>query len=86
METEIKYEGYIRRQLQQVEQMRRLEKRELPSYLDYTQLPGLRLEAMEKLNKIRPLNVGQASRITGVSPADISVLLVYLERLKGEKQ
>ena len=84
LETEIKYEGYIHRQLQHVEQMQRLEKREIPVDLDYAVLSGLRLEAVEKLSQIRPLNVGQASRIAGVSPADISVLLIHLERQRGK--
>ncbi len=78
VEIEIKYEGYIQKQLKQVEQMRRLEKKRLSSDFDYTEIKGLRLEAQEKLNKIKPLNIGQASRISGVSPADISVLLIWL--------
>lgn len=78
VEVEIKYEGYIQKQLKQVEQMKKLEKKLLPADLDYTTIKGLRLEAQEKLNKIKPLNIGQASRISGVSPADISVLLIWL--------
>lgn len=78
VEIEIKYEGYIQKQLKQVEQMRRLEKKLLPKDFDYREIKGLRLEAQEKLNKIKPLNIGQASRISGVSPADISVLLIWL--------
>ena len=78
VEISLKYEGYIKRQLMQVEDMRRLENKSLPVDLDYNTIEGLRLEAREKLNKIRPLSIGQASRISGVSPADISVLLVYL--------
>lgn len=81
VEVEIKYEGYIKRQLSQVAEMRKLEKRLLPADLDYAAITGLRLEAREKLNRIRPLSVGQASRISGVSPADISVLLIYLQSL-----
>ena len=77
---QIKYEGYIDKQLQQVEHFKKLEGRLIPEDLDYNQLNGLRLEARQKLTKIRPANIGQASRISGVSPADISVLLVYLER------
>ena len=82
VEIEIKYEGYIQKQLKQVEQMRRLENKTLPSDFDYTSIKGLRLEAQEKLNKVKPLNIGQASRISGVSPADISVLLIWLSQNK----
>lgn len=78
VEIEIKYEGYIQKQLKQVEQMRKLEAKALPKDFDYRNITGLRLEAQEKLNKIKPLNIGQASRISGVSPADISVLLIWL--------
>lgn len=78
VEIEIKYEGYIQKQLKQVEQMKKLEKKLLPGDFDYKGIKGLRLEAQEKLNKIKPLNIGQASRISGVSPADISVLLIWL--------
>jgi len=78
VEIEIKYEGYIQKQLKQVEQMKKLEKKQLPADFDYRQLNGLRLEAQEKLNKIKPLNIGQASRISGISPADVSVLLIWL--------
>ena len=82
VEIEIKYEGYIQKQLKQVEQMKKLEKKQLPTDFDYKQLGGLRLEAQEKLNKIKPLNIGQASRISGVSPADVSVLLIWLASQK----
>lgn len=82
VEIEIKYEGYIKRQKSQIEDMRRLEVRKLPHDINYNDLKGLRLEAKEKLNKIRPINIGQASRISGVSPADISVLLIYLSQNK----
>ncbi len=78
VEISIKYEGYIKRQLAQVDEMRRLERRVLDINTDYTQITGLRMEAQEKLNKVKPANLGQASRISGVSPADISVLLIYL--------
>lgn len=78
VEIEVKYAGYIEKQLKQVEQMQKLEKKKLPDNFDYTELKGLRLEAQEKLNKIKPLNIGQASRISGVSPADINVLLIWL--------
>lgn len=80
VEIDIKYEGYIRRQQAQVAEMRRLEVKRIPADIDYSLLSGLRLEAVEKLSKIRPENVGQASRISGVSPADISVLLIHLEK------
>ena len=82
VEIDVKYEGYIRRQEAQVAQMHRLECRKLPETIDYSKLIGLRLEAIEKLNKVRPENVGQASRISGISPADITVLLIYLEKNK----
>ena len=80
VETEIKYEGYITRQQAQVNEMLRLENKYIPSDIDYNNVYGLRLEAIEKLNKIKPSNIGQASRISGVSPADISVLLIYLAK------
>ena len=80
VEIEVKYAGYIEKQLKQVEQMQKLEKKKLPDNFDYTELKGLRLEAQEKLNKIKPLNIGQASRISGVSPADINVLLIWLSQ------
>lgn len=76
----VKYDGYIKRQLQQVEQFKKLEGKKLPAEVDYSKIEGLSLEARQKLNKIKPGSVGQASRISGVSPADISVLLVYLEQ------
>ena len=77
----IKYEGYIRRQIKQVKQFKKLENKKLPKNLDYDQVSGLRMEAQQKLNLYQPVSIGQASRISGVSPADISVLLVYLEQL-----
>ena len=80
VETEIKYEGYIARQQAQVNEMLRLEGKAIPNDIDYSSVYGLRLEAVEKLNKIRPANIGQASRISGVSPADISVLLIFLAK------
>jgi len=80
----IKYEGYIKRQMQQVEQFKKLEERKLDKDINYDEIKGLRLEARQKLNKIKPESVGQASRISGVSPADISVLLVYLEQRKRQ--
>ena len=82
VEIDIKYEGYIKRQLAQIQELKRLEVKVLPENINYDDITGLRLEAIEKLNKIRPETVGQASRISGVSPADISVLLIYLERNK----
>lgn len=80
VELQIKYEGYIAIQLEQVEAMRRLEAKKLPQGTDYSLVKGLRLEAVEKLNKIQPLSVGQAGRISGVNPADVNVLLVWLEQ------
>ena len=80
VETEIKYDGYIKRQLMQVDKMLHLENRKLPENIDYDKIKGLRLEAIEKLKRVLPESVGQASRISGVSPADISVLLIYLSK------
>ena len=82
----IKYDGYIQRQMKQVEQFQKLESKKLPETLDYDEIPSLRTEARQKLKEIRPVSVGQASRIAGVSPADISVLLVWLEQRKGRKE
>ncbi|MBQ6816697.1 MAG: tRNA uridine-5-carboxymethylaminomethyl(34) synthesis enzyme MnmG [Clostridia bacterium] len=84
VETEIKYEGYITRQKAQVEEMLRLEKQLIPQNLNYDDVYGLRLEAKEKLKKVCPKNIGQASRISGVSPADVSVLAIYIEKLRRE--
>lgn len=80
VEIELKYEGYIKRQQAQIREMRRLESKQIPEDICYDTIDGLRLEAREKLGKIRPQNVGQASRISGVSPADVSVLLIYLAK------
>lgn len=80
VEISIKYEGYIKRQLQQVEQFKKLEKKKLSLDFDYSQVPNLRKEAIQKLNEYQPASIGQASRISGVSPADVSVLLIYLNR------
>ena len=80
VETEIKYEGYISRQQAQISEMLHLENKLIPNDIDYGKITGLRLEAIEKLNKIRPVNIGQASRISGVSPADVTVLLIYLSK------
>ena len=82
VEISIKYDGYIKQQLSLVEEMRRLEVKKLSQDIDYTEIVGLRMEAQEKLNKVKPINLGQASRISGVSPADISVLLIYLAKRK----
>ena len=81
-EIKIKYDGYIKRQLSQAEQARRMETRLIPDDADYDEIYGLRLEARQKLNRIRPKSIGQASRISGVSPADISVLIIWLESRK----
>ena len=85
IEVEIKYEGYIKKQLSQIEHMRKLENKKLPSSIDYKSISGLRLEARERLNEVKPINIGQASRIYGVSPADISVLLIWLSKNKEVK-
>lgn len=85
VEIELKYEGYIRRQLADIQEMRRVEEKKLPLDLDYSQVKGLRLEAIEKLTRVRPENLGQAGRISGVSPADISVLMIWLS-LRGGKE
>ena len=85
VETTIKYDGYINRQMQQVEQFKKLENKRIPEGLDYDQIDGLRIEAKQKLMDIRPLNVGQASRISGVNPADISVLLIYIEKFNKQR-
>ena len=82
VEIEIKYEGYIERQLRQVEQFKKMEKKKIPSEINYDNIESLRLEARQKLKALKPVSVGQASRISGVSPADISVLVVYLEQWK----
>ncbi len=86
VEVEIKYEGYIKRQLEEAARMAKLEEKLLPENTDYTAIEGLRLEARQKLSAIKPKNIGQASRISGVSPADISVLLVYLEGCARERK
>ncbi len=86
VEIEIKYEGYIERQLKQVEHYKKMEKKKIPADLDYNEVGSLRLEARQKLIAYQPVSVGQASRISGVSPADISVLLVYLENYNRRKQ
>ena len=79
-QTDIKYDGYVKKQLAEVERAKRLEEKPLPQDLDYSTIKGLRIEAAQKLNKVKPLTLGQASRISGVSPADISVLIIYLEK------
>ncbi len=85
-EVMIKYEGYIEKQLKQIDQFKKLENKKLSEDLDYDKIDGLRIEARQKLNNIKPVSVGQASRISGVSPADISVLLVYLEQKRRKKK
>lgn len=86
VEIDIKYDGYIKRQLKQVEQFKKLESKKLPEDINYAEIKSLRIEAVQKLNLCKPISVGQASRISGVSPADISVLLVYLEQHRGNHQ
>ena len=82
----IKYDGYIKRQIKQVKEFKKLENKKLPEHFDYDQVKSLRIEAKQKLNLYQPVSVGQASRISGVSPADISVLLVYLEQMYHNQQ
>ena len=86
MEVEIKYGGYIQKQLAQIEKFKRLENRKLSADIDYSQIDGLRIEAQQKLNDMKPLSVGQASRISGVSPADINVLLIHLEKTNRSRK
>ena len=81
----IKYEGYIKRQESQVKQFKKLENKKIPADIDYSKVNSLRIEAVQKLSKVKPSSIGQASRISGVSPADITVLLVYLEAYKEKK-
>ncbi|KAB1435674.1 tRNA uridine-5-carboxymethylaminomethyl(34) synthesis enzyme MnmG [Candidatus Galacturonibacter soehngenii] len=83
---QIKYEGYIKRQLKQVEQFKKIEKKKIPENFDFNQINGLRIEAKQKLNLFKPVSIGQASRISGVTPADISVLLVFMEQLRNRNQ
>jgi len=85
VEIEIKYEGYIKLQLTQVEKFKKLENKLLPDKIDYLNLKGISLEARQKLDKFKPTSIGQASRISGISPADISVLLIYLEQKNMNK-
>ena len=86
VDINIKYDGYIRRQLKQVEQFKKLETKKIPEDLDYEKVGSLRIEARQKLELYRPVSIGQASRISGVSPADVSVLLVYMEQYGRGKQ
>ena len=86
LEVHIKYEGYISKQMQQIEKFKKLENRKLSQNFDYNEVEGLRIEARQKLNQFRPVSVGQASRISGVSPADINVLLIHLEKLRRKKK
>ncbi len=85
VETAIKYEGYIQKQIKQIEQFKKLEDKKIPEDIEYDKISGLRIEAKQKLSKILPKSIGQASRISGVSPADINVLLIYLEQIKRRK-
>jgi tRNA uridine 5-carboxymethylaminomethyl modification enzyme len=86
VEIQVKYEGYIQKQRKQVEQFKKMEQHRIPGYIDYSLIAGLRLESRQKLQAQRPENIGQASRISGVSPADISVLMVYLEKMRRERK
>ena len=82
---EVKYEGYINLQLEQIEEFKKLEKKIIPEDIDYNKVQGIRIEARQKLEKFRPRSIGQASRISGVSPADINVLLIYMNMENGNK-
>lgn len=84
VQTEIKYEGYVKRQLDEAKKQEKLENKRIPDDIDYERIGGLRIEAVQKLSKIRPASIGQASRISGVSPADMSVLIIYLTVKKNE--
>ena len=86
VEISIKYEGYIKRQFAQAQEMRRLESKKLDETQDYNEITGLRMEAQEKLNRVKPQNLGQASRISGVSPADISVLMIHLKKQEEKRR
>jgi len=83
VEIRVKYDGYIKRQLRDVEQFRKMESKPLPADINYEDIPSLRIEARQKLNRIRPVNMGQAGRISGVSPADLTALMIYLETKGG---
>ncbi|MDQ7176921.1 tRNA uridine-5-carboxymethylaminomethyl(34) synthesis enzyme MnmG, partial [Staphylococcus chromogenes] len=85
VEIQTKYEGYITKSLQQVDKVKRMEQKKIPEDLDYSQIDSLATEAREKLAEVKPLNIAQASRISGVNPADISILLVYLEQGKIQR-
>ena len=84
VEIQVKYEGYIKMQEEQVKKFKKLEDKKLSEDINYDDIKGLRIEARQKLNKVKPLSIGQASRISGVSPADVSVLLIYLEQQKRQ--
>ena len=86
VEVQIKYEGYIEKQKRQIEKFKKLEDKKLSDSFDYDAIDGLRIEARQKLNQFKPLSVGQASRISGVSPADINVLLIYLEKVRRGRE
>ena len=85
IEIQLKYEGYIQKALQQVEKLRKMESKKIPENIDYDAISGLATEARQKLKDVRPLSIAQASRISGVNPADISILLVYIEQGKIAK-
>ena len=86
VEIQVKYEGYIKMEEAQVEKFKSLEDKKIPENVDFSEIEGLRLEARQKLNRVKPTSVGQASRISGVSPADVSVLLIYLHNLEVQKK
>ena len=85
LEIQVKYEGYINKALQQVEKVQKVEEKKIPDHIDYDDVPNLAIEAKQKLKDIRPLTIGQASRISGVNPADISILMVYIESGRANK-
>ena len=85
VEIQVKYEGYINKALQQVEKVQKVEEKKIPDHIDYDDVPNLAIEAKQKLKDIRPLTIGQASRISGVNPADISILMVYIESGRANK-
>ncbi|MEG0663390.1 MAG: tRNA uridine-5-carboxymethylaminomethyl(34) synthesis enzyme MnmG, partial [Anaerovoracaceae bacterium] len=82
LQVQIKYQGYIGKQLAQIEKFKKMEDKKLPETLDYSEIESLRLEARQKLNAIKPISLGQAARISGVSPSDVNVLLIFLEKEK----
>jgi tRNA uridine 5-carboxymethylaminomethyl modification enzyme len=85
VEIEIKYEGYIKRQLIHVERFKKWEDEKIPPSIDYDHIPGLSLEVREKLNRVRPISFGQASRISGITPSALSIIMIYIEKIRRKK-